>query len=108
MCQFYDAFSYSGLFALEEYGLCARGEAGHFVAEGHTSPGGALPVNTGGGQLSSYYLQGMTPFSEAAIQARCRGGSRQVERNDIILVNGSGGCLEFHAALIMSPHKALS
>lgn len=108
MCQFYDAFSFSALFALEEYDLCGRGEAGHFIAEGHTSPGGALPMNTGGGQLSSYYLQGMTPFSEAVIQARRGGGSRQVERNDVILVNGSGGCLEFHAALIMSPHKALS
>jgi len=26
----------------------------------------------------------------------------------VVLVNGSGGCLEFHAALIMSPHRVLS
>jgi acetyl-CoA acetyltransferase len=108
MCQLYDAFSFSGLFALEDYGLCGPGEAGDFVAEGHTAPGGRLPVNTGGGQLSGYYLQGMTPLSEAIIQARGRGGARQVARNDVILCNGSGGCLEFHAALIMSPHKVLS
>lgn len=108
MCQLYDAFSYSAFFALEEYGLCGRGEAGAFIADGHTAPGGRLPVNTGGGQLSSYYLQGMTPLSEAVIQARGRGGERQVARNDVILVNGSGGCLEFHAALIVSPHRVLS
>lgn len=108
MCQLYDAFSYSAFFALEEAGLCGRGEAGEFVADGNTSPGGRLPLNTGGGQLASYYLQGMTPFSEAVIQARRRGGERQVARNDLILVNGSGGCLEFNAALIVSPHRVLS
>ncbi len=108
MCQFYDAFSFSGLFALEDCGICGPGEAGAFVAEGNTSPGGTLPVNTGGGHLSSYYLQGMTPLSEAVIQARGHGGARQTARNDIILVNGSGGCLEFHATLVVSPHKVLS
>lgn len=108
MCQFYDAFSFSGLFALEDCGLCEAGEAGAFVAAGSTSPGGVLPVNTGGGHLSSYYLQGMTPLSEAVIQARGHGGLRQVARNDVILVNGSGGCLEFHAAMIVSPHETLA
>jgi len=108
MCQIYDAFSFSGLFALEDYGLCGPGEAGAFVADGHTGPDGRLPMNTGGGHLSSYYLQGMTPVSEAAIQLRGQGGARQVARNDVVLVNGSGGCLEFHAALIMSPHRVLS
>ena len=33
-------------------------------------PGGKLAVNTGGGQLSAYYMWGMTPLSEAIIQAR--------------------------------------
>ena len=95
MCQIYDAFSFSGLFALEDYGLCGPGEAGAFVADGHTAPDGRLPMNTGGGHLSSYYLQGMTPVSEAAIQVRRQGGARQAARNDVVLVNGSGGCLEF-------------
>jgi acetyl-CoA acetyltransferase len=108
MCQIYDAFSFSGLFALEDYGFCGPGEAGTFVLEGSTSPGGRLPVNTGGGHLSSYYLQGMTPLSEAIIQARGHGGERQSSRNDVILVGGSGGCLEFHAALVLSPHQVLS
>lgn len=108
MCQFYDAFSFSTLMALEDYGLCGPGEAGAFVLDGHTSPGGRLPVNTSGGHLSGYYLQGMTPISEAVIQARSDGGERQSDRNEIILVNGSGGRLEYHAALIMSPLPMLS
>ncbi|MBX9824973.1 MAG: thiolase family protein [Xanthobacteraceae bacterium] len=107
MCQLYDAFSFSALFALEDIGLCRHGEAGGFVAGGQTGPSGSLPVNTGGGQLSSYYLQGMTPLSEAVVQGRGLGGRRQAARNDIILVNGSGGCLEFFAAMIVSPHETL-
>lgn len=108
MCQFYDAFSISPIVALEAYGLCGPGEAGRFVQEGHTGPAGRLPVNTGGGQLASYYLQGMTPFSEAIIQARGQGGKRQSARNQVILVNGSGGCLEYQAALIVSPQEMLT
>jgi acetyl-CoA acetyltransferase len=106
--QLYDCYTYTVVLTLEDYGFCGKGEGGEFVASGATSWTGTLPVNTGGGQLSGYYLQGMTPLSEAVIQARGRGGARQVARNDIILCTGSGGCLEFHAALIMSPHKVLS
>ena len=108
MCQLYDAFSFSALFALEDAGFCRRGEAGEMIASGQTSPGGRLPLNTGGGQLASFYLQGMTPLSEAVLQARRQGGERQVARNDVILVNGSGGCLEFFAAMILSPHVSLT
>lgn len=106
-CQFYDAFSYVGLLALEEYGFCQRGEAGAFVADGQTAPGGALPVNTGGGHLSGFYLQGVTPLSEGVIQARGAGGPRQLRRNDLQLITGSGGCLDYHACLLLSPHVAL-
>lgn len=105
--QFYDAFSYVGLLSLEGYGLCRRGAGGAFVARGHTAPGGKLPVNTGGGHLSGFYLQGMTPLSEAVIQARGVGGERQVD-NELILVSGNGGCLDYHACLLVSPHRHLN
>jgi acetyl-CoA acetyltransferase len=108
VAQFYDAFSYVGMVQLEDYGFCAPGESGPFIADGNISPGGSLPVNTGGGQLSGYYLQGMTPISEAVIQGRGDGGSRQVDNNDLILVSGNGGRLQYHAALIMSPMETLS
>jgi acetyl-CoA acetyltransferase len=105
-CQLYDAFSFAGIVSLEAYGLCPEGEGGRFVADGHTAPGGRLPVNTGGGHLSGYYLQGMTPISEAMIQVRGLGGDRQA-RNDIVLVSGNGGCLDYHASLVVSPHRTL-
>lgn len=107
ICEVYDAFSFMGLQALEDYGLCAPGEAGAFVHGGGTAPGGALPVNTGGGHLSGYYLQGMTPIAEAVIQARGAGGARQVDRRNVILATGVGGRLSYHAALILSPLRRL-
>lgn len=103
-CEFYDPFTYVTLVTLEDYGFCDKGEGGSFVEDGRIAPVGALPTNTGGGQLSGYYLQGMTPVSEAVIQARGEAGERQVPDNDAILVSGSGGCLDYHSCLILSPH----
>jgi acetyl-CoA acetyltransferase len=108
LCQFYDAFSFCAVAALEDYGLCPRGEGAAFIASGATSPGGRLPVNTGGGHLASYYMQGMTPLEEAIVQARGHGAARQIAANDLILVNGSGGRLEYHAAMLLSPHLKLA
>jgi acetyl-CoA acetyltransferase len=105
-CQLYDCYTYTVIATLEDYGFCKRGEGGPFVAEGRLGPGGALPTNTGGGELSAYYLWGMTPISEAVIQARGQGGERQVPRNDLILVTGNGGMFNHHATLLVSPHAA--
>jgi acetyl-CoA acetyltransferase len=104
MCQLYDCYTYTVLVSLEDYGFCAKGEGGPFAESGALGPGGALPTNTGGGQLSAYYMWGMTPLSEAVIQARGHGGERQAPRNDVILVSGNGGILDHHSTLIVSPH----
>ena len=48
----------------------------------------------------------MTPLSEAVIQARGAGGERQV-KNDLILVSGNGGCLDYHTCVLVSPHPKL-
>jgi len=101
VCLFYDAFSFSTLLSLEQYGFCGRGEAGDFVADGGIAPGGRLPVNTGGGHLSGYYLQGMTPVAEAVIQARGQGGARQVDGARTLLVTNEGGRFDYHAALLL-------
>jgi acetyl-CoA acetyltransferase len=104
VCQIYDCYTFTVLVTLEDYGFCAKGEGGPFAASGALGPGGTLPVNTGGGQLSAYYMWGMTPLSEAVIQARGDGGDRQAPRNDVILVSGNGGILDHHSTLIVSPH----
>ena len=46
------------------------GEAGPFLAEGHTRPGGSLPVNTNGGQLSESYTHNWMHLYEAVRQRR--------------------------------------
>jgi acetyl-CoA acetyltransferase len=105
LLELYDCYTYTVLVTLEDYGVCGKGEGGPFVAEGHTARGGKLPCNTGGGQLSGYYLWGFTPLGEAVMQARGQAGDRQVDRRDLVLVSGNGGILEHHATLVLSPHE---
>ncbi|HUI27240.1 MAG TPA: thiolase family protein, partial [Candidatus Kryptonia bacterium] len=82
--------------------FCKKGEGGPFVADGRIAPGGSLPVNTGGGQLSSFYMWGMTPVSEGVIQIRSDGGARQVPNAKVALVSGNGGILSTHSTLILA------
>lgn len=105
--QVYDAFSYAGLLALEEYGLAARGWGGALVASGATSPGGSLPVNTGGGHLSGFYLQGATPMAEGLLQVMGGAGARRIARPDLMLVTGVGGCFDLHACALLAPAPTL-
>jgi acetyl-CoA acetyltransferase len=63
---------------LEQYGFCGPGEAGPFLAERHTFPGGDLPLNTNGGQLSESYMWGWLHVVEAVRQLRGECGARQV------------------------------
>ncbi|MER6972166.1 thiolase family protein [Nocardioides sp. NPDC057767] len=101
VAELYDPFSVVTLMLLEEYALTGGVPAGKFVASGETSRGGALPTNTGGGQLSGFYLQGMTPLAEALVQLRGEGGERQVDGAATALVGGIGGRIDHHAALIL-------
>jgi acetyl-CoA acetyltransferase len=104
VAEIYDCFTFTTIISLEDYGFCEKGEGGAFVESGAIAPGGDCPTNTGGGQLSSYYMWGMTPLSEAVIQARGQGGERQVPKHDVVLVSGNGGILQHHSTLILSPH----
>ncbi|POX58145.1 sterol carrier protein [Streptomyces sp. Ru62] len=103
--ELYDCYTYTVLLTLEDYGFCEKGEGGAFVSTpGVLGPGGSLPLNTGGGQLSSYYMWGMTPLAEAVIQARGQAGERQVDRHDVVLVSGNGGFLDHHSTLVLGGH----
>ncbi|MFF3572255.1 thiolase C-terminal domain-containing protein [Nocardia jiangxiensis] len=104
--ELYDCYTYTVLVTLEDYGYCAKGEGGAFVSDGKLGPGGSLPTNTGGGQLSSYYMWGFTPLAEAIIQARGQAGERQIDKHDIVLASANGGVLNFHSTTIWSRHAA--
>ena len=100
--QLYDCYTFTVLVTLEDYGFCKKGEGGPFVADGKTGPGGSIPVNTGGGQLSSFYMWGMTPISEAVVQIRGEGGKRQFPKHELGLVSGNGGILSTHSSLVVA------
>ena len=100
--ELYDCYTFTVLVCLEDYGFCKKGEGGPFVASGRIAPGGALPLNTGGGQLSSFYMWGMTPVSEGVIQIRGAGDARQVPNAKIALISGNGGILSTHSTLVLS------
>lgn len=99
--QLYDPFSVVTLCLLEEYGFAKPGDAGPMALAGEFGPGGSLPVNTGGGQLSGFYLQGMTPLVEAVDQLRGTAGPRQVAGAGTALVGGVGGRLDHHACVVL-------
>jgi acetyl-CoA acetyltransferase len=106
LAELYDCYTFTVIVSLEDYGFCAKGEGGPFVAEQVTGPDGRLAINTGGGQLSSFYMWGMTPVSEAVIQVRGEGGKRQVPRHDLALVSGNGGVFSTHSTLVLSRHPS--
>lgn len=104
--EIYDCYTYTLLVTLEDYGFCGKGEAGELAASGALAPGGTLPTNTGGGQLSSFYLWGMTPLIEALTQLRGDGGRRQIREHATAIVSGNGGILDHHGTLVLATNSA--
>jgi acetyl-CoA acetyltransferase len=90
MTQLYDPFTISPLMQLEAYGFVPEGHGGPFYADGGAGPDGAMPTNTGGGQLSAYYTTGFTGIIEAILQLRGQAGPGQLRRADTALVSGHG------------------
>jgi acetyl-CoA acetyltransferase len=81
-----DATSVWVLQMLEAYGFCGVGEAGEFLAAGHTRPDGSLPVNTGGGQLAESYMWNWLNLYEAVSQLRGDCGDRQLKDPRLALI----------------------
>jgi acetyl-CoA acetyltransferase len=107
VAELYDCYTYTVLVSLEDYGFCEKGEGGAFVSTpGVLGPGGSLPLNTGGGELSANYMWGMTPLAEGIIQARGQAGERQAGRHDVVLVSGNGAILDHHSTLVIGGGSA--
>jgi len=100
--ELYDAFTINTILFLEDFGFCAKGEGGPFVADGAIAPGGRLPVNTNGGGLSCVHpgMYGLFTMVEAVTQLRGAAGDRQVEDARIALAHGNGGVLSSQAVTI--------
>jgi acetyl-CoA acetyltransferase len=91
LAQLYDCFTGEVILQIEDYGWCAKGEGGPFIAAGNTGPGGSIPVNTGGGVLASYYIVDFTLLLESVTQLRHEAGERQVKDAKVGLMSGHGG-----------------
>ncbi len=66
----YDAFTFTPMLQLEEYGFCEKGEGGGYVSSGIIELGGRRPNNTSGGHLCEGYTHGMSMVIENVRQLR--------------------------------------
>lgn len=99
----YDAFAHLPLYGLEDLGFCKPGEAAAFIAEGHTAPGGKLPVNTNGGGLSYMHsgMYGMYVLQESIRQMRGIAPA-QIEGAKISVAHGVAGWFSGSSTIIFS------
>jgi acetyl-CoA acetyltransferase len=98
----YDAFAHVPIYGLEALGFVAKGEAGAFIADGNTEPGGRLPLNTNGGGLSYTHtgMYGMFAIQEGVRQVRGEAAA-QVPDADISVILGNGGMFATSGVLIL-------
>ena len=66
----YDAFTFTSMLQLEDYGFCKKGEGGDYVSSGIMRLGNERPNNTSGGHLCEGYTHGMNMIIENVRQLR--------------------------------------
>ncbi len=66
----YDAFTFTSMLQLEDYGFCKKGEGGQYVSDGSIRLGGKRPNNTSGGHLCEGYTHGINMVIENVRQLR--------------------------------------
>jgi acetyl-CoA acetyltransferase len=101
----YDAFAHLPIYGLEALGFVPKGEAGAFIADGYTEPGGSLPLNTNGGGLSYTHtgMYGMFAIQESVRQVR-REAAAQVAGPEVSVVLGNGGMFATAGVLVLGRH----
>lgn len=91
--QLYDDYTIAVLMQIEDAGFCEKGKGGKFVDDHDLSYKGEIPINTGGGQLSSgqpAMAGGMVHLVESVRQLRGEGNDRQVKDAKSGLATGIG------------------
>ncbi len=101
----YDAFAHLPIYGLEDLGFVSRGEAGPFIADGNTAPGGRLPMNTNGGGLAYTHtgMYGMFAIQESVRQLRGTAPA-QVPDVEVSVTHGVGGMFAAAATLVLTNH----
>ena len=94
IAEIYDGYPIFPLLSLEGLGFCKRGEAGAFVYEGNTWPGGKLPMTTNGGMLGQGHTAaggGFAIMVESIRQLMGKAGERQVPDAKVAVETSHGG-----------------
>jgi acetyl-CoA acyltransferase len=100
--ELHDATSFGEILAVEDLGLCPRGQGGPFTASGATARDGQIPVNPSGGLVSRGHPLGATGIlmlNEVALQLRGEAAAIQVPGARIGLAENGGGMVGHDAAL---------
>jgi len=102
----YDAFAHLPMYGLEDLGFVGRGEAKDFIWEGHTRPGGKLPLNTNGGGLSYTHtgMYGMFALQESVRQVRGIAPA-QVPDVKISVCHGVGGMFSASGTVVLGNQR---
>jgi len=97
------SFAHLPIQGLEDLGFVPRGEAGVFIAERNTAPGGKLPLDTNGGGLSYMHsgMYGMYASQESVHQMRGTAPA-QIPGAKISVRHGVGGMFAASGTIIMS------
>ena len=99
--ELHDASAPSEILYYEYLGLCAKGEGGQFVEQGHSRLGGKIPVNTSGGLMRKGHPIGATGIAqivELTQQLRGEARERQVPDARVALAENGGGFIGNDAA----------
>jgi hypothetical protein len=94
-CQLYDCYTYTVLVTREDYGFCAKGGGGPFVADGKLGPGGSLPTTPAAVSCPLLYVDlhtfvrgrgaGSRPGRRASGTTQPRAGQRQWRHSEFSL-----------------------
>ncbi len=104
IAELYDGYPIFPLIALEGLGICERGQAGAFVHEGNTWPGGKMPMTTNGGMIGQGHTAaggGVAVMVESIRQLMGKAGERQVKDAKIAVESSLGGTfMDSHVVIL--------
>jgi acetyl-CoA acetyltransferase len=102
VAQIYENMTGMGVSAVIEHGFCGLDDAADFITfDNLIAPGGALPINTSGGNLAEGFIHGMSLVNEAVRQIRGT-SSNQVPGAALSLMTGGPGDPVVSTALLGS------
>ncbi len=106
VAQIYENFSAQGVASLIDHGFCDYESVADFVTfENLIAPGGALPINTAGGNLAQGFIHGIGIAIEAVRQLRGQSSNPVSGAKNCLLAGGPGAPLVSSAIFSIESHR---